>query len=158
MISLIVKLIPKRLLLTLYKRLPIPRRLRDWIVWRGNSRFLVGVLGIILDGEGKVLLLSHTYRKQPWGLPGGWMVYEEPKAGLKRELREETGFTVDVGRLVYAEYLAKPHRVNLYFIGRYIGGAFVRNEEISNFKFVKIDELPSAVPQNIVDLIKGVVS
>ena len=59
-------------------------------------KFLVGVLAVIFDDRGRVLLLKHTYRPDyPWGLPGGWLRAGEGAAeGIERELLEETGFVV----------------------------------------------------------------
>ncbi|MPZ99225.1 MAG: NUDIX domain-containing protein [Dehalococcoidia bacterium] len=62
------------------------------------SRHRVGVLAVILDDGGRVLLAEHLFRPhRPWGLPGGWVDgREEPAAALVREIREELGLIVEV--------------------------------------------------------------
>jgi 8-oxo-dGTP pyrophosphatase MutT (NUDIX family) len=59
-----------------------------WFVTRPRS---VGVLGLVLDDEGRVLLVEQTYRSG-WYLPGGGVRRKEPlDDALRRELREEVG-------------------------------------------------------------------
>lgn len=69
----------------------LPGATRRRIVHALNHRFPVGVVGLIHDGEGKVLLLEHRFRfPYPWGLPGGFIGFGETfEAALARELREE---------------------------------------------------------------------
>lgn len=57
------------------------------------ARQPIGVLAVVLDPQGRVLLLDHLTRADhPLGLPGGWLARaERPEDGLRRELREELG-------------------------------------------------------------------
>jgi len=98
MLRKIISLIPGDLLVTLYKRVPF-NRLKNWIVYRAQHRFLASVLGVITDQEGNILLLNHVYRSEPWGMPGGWMELEQPEQAMKRELLEETGLQVEITTL-----------------------------------------------------------
>ncbi|WP_040156116.1 NUDIX domain-containing protein [Mobilicoccus massiliensis] len=56
---------------------------------------------IILDDEGRLLILKPTY-KSGWTVPGGIMEDdgETPWDACRREVREETGLEVTHGRLV----------------------------------------------------------
>jgi 8-oxo-dGTP pyrophosphatase MutT (NUDIX family) len=59
-----------------------------WVVTRP---FSVGVLGLVVDADGRVLLVEQTYRSG-WYLPGGGVHRKEPlDEALRRELREEVG-------------------------------------------------------------------
>ncbi|MFW5977869.1 MAG: NUDIX hydrolase [Halohasta sp.] len=50
---------------------------------------------IVLSPDGELLVMQMD--PETWELPGGRMgAYEEPLAGVKREVREETGLSVDV--------------------------------------------------------------
>lgn len=65
------------------------------------GRYAVGVAGLIRDEHGRILLVRRTYsREEPWALPGGWLEGNEAiEPALERELREETGLRVKVGRV-----------------------------------------------------------
>ena len=83
---------------------------------------LLTVDGIVRNREGKFLLIR---RKNPpfrgqWALPGGFVdVGETVEAACARELKEETGLAVTVGRLVgvYSDPRRDPrgHTVSVIF-------------------------------------------
>ncbi|MBI4491496.1 MAG: NUDIX domain-containing protein [Chloroflexi bacterium] len=91
-----------RFLLWLWKVAPFPLWARRLFLGLIAHRFLIGALAIIEDEAGRVLLVKHTYRVQrPWGLPGGWIKSAETvEQGLAREVLEETGLEVEVGRVL----------------------------------------------------------
>ncbi len=66
---------------------------RLWQPW-----VTVGVIGALLNADGKVLIVEHVYHPtHPWGLPGGWMQRgEEPERTIQREMLEETGLHIQV--------------------------------------------------------------
>lgn len=143
-----------RLLLWLWKALPLPPWLRWLALWWGNTKYLVGVVGVVFDERERVLLLEHTYRRRyPWGLPGGWVGRRERlEDALAREVLEETGLTVAVGGvfLVRSGY-RRPH-IDLYFLCRYGGpaapvAAFRPNPEIAAIRFCPLDDLPAGMPR-----------
>jgi 8-oxo-dGTP pyrophosphatase MutT (NUDIX family) len=61
---------------------------------------------LLHDGEGRILVLKPTY-KAGWTVPGGQVEEdgESPWAACRREVSEETGITVDGGRLVCVDFL-----------------------------------------------------
>ena len=87
-------------LLRIWRQLPIPLR---YVYLRARyGRFAVGVAALIRDPQGRILLVHRTYsRDEPWALPGGWLERKDKEfaSALQRELREETGLRVKVGRV-----------------------------------------------------------
>ncbi|HEX2850003.1 MAG TPA: NUDIX domain-containing protein [Acidimicrobiales bacterium] len=62
------------------------------VVWRVFGPRTVGVRGLVVDAEGRVLLVRHTYGPSTWHLPGGGVKRRETiEAAARRELREEAG-------------------------------------------------------------------
>lgn len=62
---------------------------------------------ILLDGLGRLLIVKPGY-KSGWSIPGGSMEYgETPWQAARREVHEETGLTVEHGRLVCVD--TRPH-------------------------------------------------
>ena len=133
-----------RLLLWLWKVLPLSRRVRWLAMWLINTKFLVGVVGVIFDAQGRVLLAHHTYRRRiPWGLPGGWIGgTERVEEALARELREETGFTVEVSEILHAGSGHRRPQIDLYYLCTYRAGEFLPNAEIDELRFFDPEKLP----------------
>lgn len=101
----------------------------------------LGVCGIVHDPAGRVLLAHHTYRPQPWDLPGGFMrSHEQPTEALARELREELGVQILVGPLV-ASALTGSH-LTLYYQAMMAGKPEVDGVELDDWRFVNIAEIP----------------
>ena len=70
---------------------------------RYPSRPVVGVGAVVVDSEGRVVLVKrrHEPLAGQWSLPGGTLdLGETLEAGVAREVLEETGLVVDVGRVV----------------------------------------------------------
>jgi 8-oxo-dGTP diphosphatase len=132
----------KKILLTIWRILPFwSQRLAARLV---RPYFQVAVGAIILNASGQMLLCKHTYRRiYPWGLPGGDLKHhEDPVDGIRREVLEETGFTVDQVELLLAENSQEIHHVCLTYLCSGISGSFTPNEEVSAIQYFDTDQLP----------------
>jgi ADP-ribose pyrophosphatase YjhB (NUDIX family) len=140
-----------RLITAIWDRLPLNRRLRSALVWLFNAKFTVGVIALVQDEEGRVLLFKHTYRRdKPWGLPGGSLQPGESlETCLARELHEETGMKIEVGSVVTAAAHPERRRVDTIFACRLVSGQglerFRPSAEVSDARFFGLDELPAGM-------------
>ena len=103
-----------------------------------------GVSGLIVR-DGRVLLVRRG--KEPfkghWSLPGGGVEPGETlREAVKREVREETGFEVDVGRVAgYREGFEPDHHVVIAFHAEVIGGELCAGDDATECEFVAPDEV-----------------
>jgi 8-oxo-dGTP pyrophosphatase MutT (NUDIX family) len=102
-----------------------------------------GVSAVIFDDDGRVLLQQRTDNGR-WGLPGGAVEFgESVLEALHREVREETGLTVEVGHLIgvyshpdHHQIITYPdgnvvHFVSTCFACRPFGGTLTLGDETS---------------------------
>jgi 8-oxo-dGTP diphosphatase len=133
----------------LWRNLPLEGHVKSAIAWLVNLRFAVGVVAIIPNAEGQVFVQRHTYRREghEWGLPGGWARGRESlERALVREVQEETGFTVEVGKLVAIRSGFAVPRLTVFYLARISGGAFRPSDEVSAYEFRAEEDLGSILP------------
>jgi 8-oxo-dGTP diphosphatase len=131
------------LLLRIWKKLGFSKSIQLSIIRLFQDQFLIGVTGVIFDAENKVLLFRHTYRKRAWSLPGGYMNGKEhPKEALEREIFEESGLTVSIDWRMKVRTDRETARLDISYIGTFIGGTFGASPEVSEARFCSLDDLP----------------
>jgi ADP-ribose pyrophosphatase YjhB (NUDIX family) len=141
---------------------PIWRLIRGpaqwWALWAFHSKFIVGVTGVVRDDSGRVLLLRHRMwpPDRPWGLPTGYAKKSESfEDTIKREVREETGLSVDVGKPVRLKSGFK-YRVEVAFEATLTGGTLkIDGAEILDAQWFTPDALPEGVHAAHALLING---
>jgi 8-oxo-dGTP pyrophosphatase MutT (NUDIX family) len=104
----------------------------------------LGAGALIRDDQGRVLLIHQTYQRPPmWLPPGGWVDRgESPRQAACREVREELGLHIEVGRALamrgggYGE-------LTILFDCRRVDDAPLRlSDEIARAEFFPPDALP----------------
>jgi 8-oxo-dGTP pyrophosphatase MutT (NUDIX family) len=100
-----------------------------------------------------VLLVRHTYGEKNWEVPGGGSHdYESPPDAVVREVREETGLSVEVDRLtgVYYQFEGDGFREMLHFMFECHptdsdGSLRADLEEVDACAFWPLDDLPRPI-------------
>lgn len=108
-----------------------------------QNQFLVGVTGIIFNEKNEILLFKHTYRQQSWSLPGGYMkAGEHPAEALEREIKEESGLVVSADEALKTRTEREGARLDIAYVGVFIGGEFTKTHEVSEYGFFPQDKMP----------------
>jgi 8-oxo-dGTP diphosphatase len=120
-------------------------------VIRATQRKFTATAGaVVLDSEGRVLLLEHTFRPASgWGIPGGFIQRgEQPDEALRRELREEVGIEVDDLELAFVRMLTSSDQVEVFFLCRARGVPSPRTMEIRTCAWHRPDALPKELTRD----------
>jgi len=107
---------------------------------------------VVVDDEGRVMFSKRG--REPyagkWDLPGGFLDEDEhPLDGLHRELREEAGIGLADTRFVgifmdrYGEGEGVISTLNLYWSARISEGTPEPDDDVAEFRFFAVDEIPS---------------
>jgi 8-oxo-dGTP pyrophosphatase MutT (NUDIX family) len=116
--------------------------------WRLARGLTIGVRAIVLDGEGRVFLVKHSYLAG-WHLPGGGVEPGETLiAALQRELREEGNIDLLEPATLHAIYfnrrVSRRDHVALYVVHAFRQIAPPQpNSEIVAHGFFATHELPA---------------
>ena len=134
------------------------------IYWRFSRGLTVGVRGLVLDGEGRVFLVKHSY-VAGWHLPGGGVEKGETLlAALARELREEGNIELNATPVLHAIYfnrrISSRDHVALYVVRSFQQTAPPQpNHEIVAHGFFAMQTLPPdtsrATRERIAEVITG---
>ncbi|HEY0545656.1 MAG TPA: NUDIX hydrolase [Pyrinomonadaceae bacterium] len=133
-----------------------PSRLRRWSALLFQKRFTVSVGAVVVDDEGRVLLLKHVFRAGAgWGIPGGFVSQgEQPEAAIRRELLEETGLELEEAQFAFARTLARVNHVEIIFRCRPRGVAAARSLEINQLAWFAREQWPENLGRDQRYLIK----
>lgn len=110
----------------------------------GSDRPLVGV-GVAVIDQGRILLVQRGSDpgRGRWAVPGGKVeLGERLKEAAAREVREETGLTVEIGELIWAgEHISdQRHIVLIDFLGTLVGGDLAAGDDADRAEWVPLDE------------------
>jgi ADP-ribose pyrophosphatase YjhB (NUDIX family) len=129
-----------------FERLARPLIHQAFRIKRGLT---LGVRGLVVDAEGRVLLVEHTYLNG-WHMPGGGIEHRETaEESLARELVEEAGVKL-TGRpkllSIHSQEAQFPgDHVLLYLVEQWEPCASTDHGEIARTDWFKPDALPEGV-------------
>lgn len=130
-----------RAIATIFNRFPV--RWQRRFMTAAHQKFLVGVVGIGVDADGRVLLARHTFGSPRWRLLGGFIGRAERlEEALRREIEEETGLHVEVGPLFEAEAGYRWARIELVYPFRVTAGLERLSGELAELRWFPPDQLP----------------
>ncbi|MBB4908278.1 NUDIX hydrolase [Actinophytocola algeriensis] len=101
-----------------------------------------GVVWRLRDGVVEVALV-YRERYGDWTLPKGKLEADESaRVAAHREVREETGARVALGRFLgrTGYLLGADHKVVDYFAARYLDGEFVPSEEVADLRWMPVPD------------------
>jgi len=108
---------------------------------------------LFVDERGHVLLVEPTY-KPGWEIPGGVVeAGETPSAACAREIHEELGLRIHVGRLLVVDWAPHPKGEKVLFV--FDGGLLAAPavslirlpaDELASYRFVPPDEIGAWLP------------
>jgi 8-oxo-dGTP diphosphatase len=136
-------------LLTRLWRLGKPFQWR--FLWLMHAKFICGVTGVVCDDNGNFLLLRHRLwpAARPWGFPTGYADKGETHEDtIIREVLEETGLTVKVGRLLKVRSGYR-YRIEVYYEATLVGGfggLSLDGKEVLEARLFSADTLPDGMP------------
>lgn len=118
------------------------------IVWRIFGPRTIGVRGLVVDRQGNVLLVRHSYGPPAWHLPGGGVKRRESLVtALRRELAQECGITIDGPVKLLGTYSnlreGKSDHISVFVVDSW-RQAETDDAEIAGIGFFAPDALPAA--------------
>ncbi|MDV6014344.1 NUDIX hydrolase [Haloechinothrix sp. LS1_15] len=121
--------------------------------------------GIVLtDTSGHVLMLRTAY-KDFWDIPGGYVESgESPRSAAAREVREELGFDVRIGRLLAVDWApseSEGDKLLFVFEGQRLdpdADFTFADGEIAEARYVSVDELADYTIDRLARRLRAVMS
>lgn len=126
-----------------------------------------GVVGAILEKDGKILLVKESARGLPddkkWSQPAGWIeVGEDPVESVSREVKEETGYNFTPSAILGIYSLVRkdiekdvgrvPHAIKIIFCGDLSDKHISLHDDISEVKWFSPEEIYKMDNQTLRDL------
>jgi 8-oxo-dGTP diphosphatase len=136
-----------------------PSSIREFGVRISQKKFTVSVGAIVVNDEGKVLLLDHVFRPSSagWGIPGGFINHnEQPAAAIQREICEEIGLEIKSIELLQVRAIKR--HVEILFRARATGAGAVKSLEIKEIGWFAPDQMPPVIGGRLKQTIKEILA
>lgn len=118
--------------------------------------FTLGAFAVIFDQNDHVLL-CHRTDCDLWNLPGGKLEENElPTDAVVREVKEETGYDVEVKRLSGVYKNSRKNDVVFVFVCSIIGGVPTLSDESDQIEFFDVTNLPKHFSPKSIERIQDV--
>lgn len=127
----------------------------------GSEMIILNFTGAIVINEEGQILLQRRRDKNAWGFPGGAMeLGESAEETAIREVKEETGLTIFIEKLigVYTKYFDRypngdqAQTISFFYQGYISNGELISsNEETIELQFFNPDEVPDLFNQQHTD-------
>jgi ADP-ribose pyrophosphatase YjhB (NUDIX family) len=112
-----------------------------------DNRHSVSVAGVVVDRAGRALLIRRRDNAH-WEAPGGILELQEPiEAGVRREIKEETGLDVDPVALTGVYKNMARGIVALVFRCTKVSGELTTNDEVTAFHWASPEEVIAMVDE-----------
>ena len=134
----------------------LPPWLRLKIIRATQQKFTVSAAAVVMNGDGKVLLLNHLLRPYSgWGLPGGFVTAkEQAEDAIKRELLEETGIRIENVEMFRVRTIAR--HIEILFRATASTEGTVQSREIVELRWFAVNELPEGLPQSQKEIVRNI--
>jgi 8-oxo-dGTP pyrophosphatase MutT (NUDIX family) len=126
------------------KRFPFIITIMHRLVRLTRPRFSAGVVGVLFNPVGEVLIVEHVYHTAPrWGLPGGYVERgEDPEVTVVREMREELELSVEVVRALIIERASFAAHLDVAYLCQSDHSVGRLSSELLEYRWVQPDQLP----------------
>lgn len=108
-----------------------------------QPKYSVGVVGVVINEKREVLLVEHVFHpKLPWGLPGGWIGFnEDPSQAVVREFAEELKLTIDIDHLLLLRR-TQYHHLDIAYLCQKHSEVGMVSYELLGYDWFKQENLP----------------
>jgi ADP-ribose pyrophosphatase YjhB (NUDIX family) len=125
-----------------------------------SEHILVAVGAVVEDDKDRILLVKHTkerggYWRGKWICPGGELEFgEEIRAGIKREIREETSLEVELvtplppfDRIVKLDGETSLHVIYVDYVAKLLGGELEIGSDVGEALWVEKKSISKMWPE-----------
>lgn len=118
----------------------MPRWISSKVVQLVNPSYLIGVVALVFDDDGRVLILKHTYHEPRWRLPGGLLNRgEQPDQAAVRETKEEA--CCDICCREFVDAIVLPYSLDIAMLADlHTLHPFAANSEVVERRFISPNE------------------